>query len=66
MAIEIPKKGAVEAAPEVKEVKKSEGKKIAVEAIDKGWYGGQLLKPGQKFIIDNEKDFSDNWMIKIK
>ena len=69
MAANIPKPGAVQAAPKVEaveqvEVVKPASKKIAVEAIDKG-FDGIRRNPGDKFFIENEKAFSKNWMKKI-
>lgn len=70
MAANIPKPGAVQAAPkveadEIQEVVKPASKKIAVEAIEKGWYDNTRKNPGDKFFIENEKSFSKNWMKKI-
>lgn len=58
------KKAAIPAVPEIKkaiEVKPQ----IAVEALEKGWYNSCLIKPGQKFVLKDEKHFSANWMKKI-
>jgi len=64
----IPKPGAVPAAPKAKAVEQAEvkaSKKIAVKAIEKGWYENSRKNPGDKFFISDEKFFSKNWMEKI-
>lgn len=72
----IPKPGAAVAAskakvdvavsPEVEAVEVSpKVKKIAVEAIEKGFIDNSRKNPGDKFFISSEKAFSKNWMKKI-
>lgn len=38
---------------------------IDVTASQEGWYGNRRIKPGDKFKLDDESDFSHNWMTKI-
>lgn len=63
----IPKPGAAPAAPKAKPVESEvkAPKKIAVKAIEKGFYGNSRKNPGDKFFIEEEKHFSKNWMEKI-
>lgn len=63
----IPKPGAVPAASKAKpvEAEVKAPKKIAVKAIEKGFYGNSRKNPGDKFFIENEKHFSEHWMEKI-
>ena len=69
----IPKQGAasaaskanVEAEVEAVEAPKAKSKRIAVEAIEKGFYDNSRKNPGDKFHIKSEKEFSKNWMIKL-
>lgn len=75
MSASIPKPGAASAAPksapkedvaeEVAEPKAKAEKKIAVEAIENGWFNNNRIKPGAKFFINSEKQFSELWMKKI-
>ena len=69
----IPKPGAIPVAPKkaiepeaVKSEEKKAPKKIAVVAIEPGWFDNSRKKAGDKFFIDNEKQFSSVWMEKIK
>lgn len=67
MSIPKPKaadKAAEAPVEEVAEVK-SASKKIAVEALEKGFYDNSRKNPGDKFFIKEEKHFSKNWMKKI-
>ena len=63
----IPKPGAVPAASKAKpvEAEVKAPKKIAVKAIEKGFYGNSRKNPGDKFFIEQEDHFSKNWMEKI-
>lgn len=62
----VPKpKAAVEVAEAPVEVVEKAAKKIAVEAIEKGFYDNSRKNPGDKFFIKEEKHFSKNWMKKI-
>lgn len=36
-----------------------------VSTQDGGWYGNRRIKLGDKFKLDDETDFSHNWMKKI-
>lgn len=74
MSASIPKPGAASAAPksaseeaavEVVEPKAKASKKIAVEATENGWFENNRIKPGTKFFISSEKQFSELWMKKI-
>lgn len=60
---EIPK--PMEASQPPAKVAKVESKLIAVQAIENGWYDNSRKKPGDKFNILSEKEFSKNWMIKL-
>lgn len=39
---------------------------IKVKAIQKGYYGHQIRKPGAEFFITDPKHFSKKWMEKVE
>ena len=48
--------------------KRAKGVKLSpidVVATQDGYYANRRIKPGEKFKLDDESDFSHNWMKKI-